>query len=634
MGNNVNWWDKVRYKMDNMFSKGPSMMILWLGVLTLFIILLAAVLIAGFGIKPAGEAAPDFGEAFWQSLMRTLDPGTMSGDMGWVFRLVMLFVTIGGIFVMSTLIGLLSNGIEQRLEELRRGRSRVIETHHTVILGWTEQVYTIIMELINANMNVPDACIVVMGNLDKVKMENLLREKIKRQSHTRIVVRSGNPVETNALEILSLDTAKSIIVLSPESDDPDSEVIKTCLAITKNPERKKQPYHIVAELRDPKNLEVAKVVGKDEVEWLLTGDIIARVVAQTCRQSGLSVVYTDLLDFAGDEIYFCEDPSLYGKPFGDVLSLFSKNAVMGLWPKGGTPVLNPPMDTLLQKGDRLFLLAEDDDRIFLDDSPADTFDSDAIVHYAAHQDRPESTLLLGWNWRAPLILRELDHYVPKGSHLMIMSDAGLQGKHEAWSPDALSNMKVFIKQGDTTDRSLLEGLGLEKFDHVVLLCYSDALPAQVADSRTLITLLHLRDIITKQPGCHFSITSEMLDIRNRNLAEVTKADDFIVSDKLISLMFAQIAEQKALNAVFKDVFDPEGSEIYLKPVSQYIKLDDPVNFYTLIEASRRKGEIALGYRRFKDRNDSSRAYGVVLNPFKPDEIRFDQRDKIILIARD
>ena len=62
----------------------------------------------------------------------------------------------------------------------------------------------------------------------------------------------------------------------------------------------------------------------------------------------------------------------------------------------------------------------------------------------------------------------------------------------------------------------------------------------------------------------------MLDVRNRELAEVTQADDFIVSDKLISLMLAQVSENKDLNAVFDDLFDPDGSEIYLKPAADYV----------------------------------------------------------------
>ena len=72
--------------------------------------------------------------------MRTLDAGTMGGDTGPGFRIVMLLVTIGGIFIVSTLIGILSNGLEERIENLRKGRSLVLENEHTLILGFTPHV--------------------------------------------------------------------------------------------------------------------------------------------------------------------------------------------------------------------------------------------------------------------------------------------------------------------------------------------------------------------------------------------------------------------------------------------------------------------------------------------------------------
>jgi len=117
-------------------------------------------------------------------------------------------------------------------------------------------------------------------------------------------------------------------------------------------------------------------------------------------------------------------------------------------------------------------------------------------------------------------------------------------------------------------------------------------------------------------------------------AKVTTADDFIVSEKLISLMFAQIAENKALNAVFSEIFGPEGSEIYLKPAGDYISLGVPVNFYAVVESARKKGEIAIGFRRFNEKMDINSNYGVNLNPHKSIEVCYEKRDKIIIIAED
>jgi len=72
---------------------------------------------------------------------------------------------------------------------------------------------------------------------------------------------------------------------------------------------------------------------------------------------------------------------------------------------------------------------------------------------------------------------------------------------------------------------------------------------QKADARTLVTLLHLRDIEAKSGANRYSIVSEMLDVRNRELAEVTQADDFIVSENLTSLLVAQVTDPARVGGV-------------------------------------------------------------------------------------
>jgi len=556
----------------------------------------------------------------------------MGGDSGWGFRLAMLVVTIGGVFVISTLIGILSSAIEAKLEDLRKGRSRQLENNHTIILGWTEQIYTIIPELIAANSNQKSSCIAILSDRDKVEMEEALNTRIEKTNSTHIVCRSGSPMEVADLSMVSINSSRSIIVLSPDAtEDADAEVIKIILAITNHPDRRLEPFHIIAEIRDPHNTEVAKIVGKEEVEIIQTGEIVSRIIAQTCRQSGLSVVYTELLDFGGDEIYLNTFPSLTGNSYGEVLNAFNKNAVLGIKTPGNPAQLNPSMDTVIAENDQIILLAEDDDRLFMDGKPA--IQTDLLHHGKMLVENAEKTLLMGWNWKAPAIIRELDRYVPKGSTLTIMATRDGLTEMISGQALALSNEKVNFMPGDITDRRKLDSLDLEEYDHIILLCYSDDLTVQKADARTMITLLHLRDIAEKN-NQNFSIVSEMLDIRNRNLAEVAQADDFIVSDKLISLMMAQVSENKALNSVFQDIFDPEGSEVYLRAIDNYIEPGKPVNFYTLVESARKKGETAIGYRLAADARNASLSYGIHLNPSKAEKIIYTEKDKLIVLANE
>lgn len=618
--------DRFRYWFDNTMSRGPIALIGWLGLISTFMILLTSTIVWLVGIDGEGSLT----EQIWAFVMLTLEPDAVTFGH-WTFRIATLVIVFTSIFVLSTLIGILTTGIEAKLEDLRKGRSRVIESGHTVILGWSPQVFPILSELILANLNQVDPVVVVMGNHDKLSMQEEIKNRVGSSRNTRIVYRRGDPMEPGDLSIASLDTAKSIIILAPPVEDPDPVVIKVMLAITKNPNRKDGRYHIVAEIHQARNLEVAAIVGQDEVELIQTRDLIARITAQTCRQSGLSVVYNDLLDFAGDEIYFQQEPKLTGKTFAEALLAYDDSTIIGLLSDGWVPRINPPMDRVIKEGDQVIAIAEDDDRVVLSGKVDVSISHEAIAIQERTEAAPENVLILGWNRYAGTVIRELDHYVTPGSAVAIIADV-------EWDEAAFLELKQHLRHiactyspGNTADREVLESVNFQSFDHVIVLSYSDTLDPQKADARTLVTLLHLRDIADRD-ALEYSIVSEMLDIQNRNLAESARPDDFIVSDRLISLMLSQISENKLLGPVLGALFDPEGSEIYLKPAEDYVVIGQAVNFYTVVESASRKGEVAIGYRLNEFAFEAAMDYGVVLNPVKSAQLTFNPADKVIVLA--
>ena len=625
---------RFQYWFDNFMSKGAGALIGGLTVISLIIIFGAAAVVRIGNIVVDGEAAPSFWEVAWMSLMHTLDSGTIGGDAGVNFRAVMLVVTIGGIFVFSILIGILSNGLESRIEQLRKGRSLVLENEHTLILGWNPQIFTIISELVIANENRKHgAVIVILADKDKVEMEDAIKDRVSDTKNTRIICRSGSPIDMNDLEIASPHTARSIIILA-NGNDPDTHVIKSVLALTNNPNRHDQPYHIVTQIQNLKNMDIVKMLGsQDIVQPILNNDLIARVVAQTSRQSGLSIVYTELMNFGGDEIYFKQEPNLSGKTFGEALLAFETSTLMGIRTADGKLLTNPKMDTRIQPGDFIFAIAEDDDKIEYTGSIRVSIEESLIQKNGKKsKPKPERALILGWNRSGGTIVRELDSYVAKGSELTIVSNVKDVEKQIKRKSKKLVNQKLTILDGDIRDRGLLESLKAADYDHIIVLSYSH-LDEQEADATTLVTLLHLRDIADKDET-PFSIISEMLDLRNRELAEATKVDDFIVSEHLISLMQSQLSEDADLLGVFNDIFDPEGSEIYLNPITEYVVTDYPVNFYTVTEAARRRGQTAIGYRIMSESGDADKSYGIHTNPNKSEKITFSPNDKLIVISEE
>ena len=631
MNKKPTWRARLNYSFDNALSKGPLVLIGWLALAALILVVLATVVsLLVPGVAPDGTGLK---EVFWDFLFQALTPNPFDVTSPLPFLFIMLVVTLGSLFMVSILIGTLTTGIGERLEQMRRGRSHVLENDHTIILGWSHQVFTIVEELVTANENRKNgAVIAILCERDKVDMENDLRSRVPNTKNTRVICRSGSPIDPTDLQIASPHTARAIIILPPEDGEPDSIVIKTILALTNNPNRRPEPYHIVTQISAARNQEVIRMLGnKDAINAVLTDDVIARVMAQTSHQSGLSVVYTELLNFSGDEIYFKEEQTLSGRTFADSLSVYEDSSVMGLQLADGSIKLNPPMNTRLSPGDKVIAMSADDDTIQLSGLEKHPIQSHLIRSSARRESQPaEKCLILGWNASAATIIRELDHYAPAGSTIMVVAEQSLQETilHSA----ATRNQKIEFCGGDTSDRALLNTLNIADFDHVLVLA-DTRLDIQSADARTLITLLHLRDIAEKD-ATPFSIVSEMLDLRNRELAEVVRVDDFIVSDHLISLLMSQLSENGALFDVFTDLLDSLGSEIYLKPAQEYVEIGSPVNFYTVMEAARQRGEIAIGYRIVSQLHNAAKSYGVITNPRKSVEVKFSLQDKIIVLAED
>ena len=625
--------EHLRYRFDNTMSRGPAAMIAWLFLLSVLMIVVVSVFVQLTRQVPlaADDRPLGFGGLLWWNLMRALDSGAIGGDQGTPLFLATMFVmTLGGIFLVSMLIGVVTSGIEARLEELRKGRSFVAEEGHTLILGWSPHVFTILSELVTANANQRRPCVVILAEKDKVEMDDELRARLGSTGRTRVVCRTGSPLDLADLEIANPHAARAIIILAPEDDKADTSVIKGLLAITNNPKRRAAPYHIVAEIRDSQNVEAARLAGRDEASLVLVDDLISRIMVQTCRQSGLSVVYMDLLDFGGDEIYFAPSAAVVGQTFGQALFAFPDSALIGLHFADGRIVLNPPMETVIAPGDRVIAISADDDTVRPQAGPS-PFDEAAIQSPVRRAQQPERTLILGWNERAPTVIAELDRYVMPDSALSVVTDDPAALETLALLQDSLANLSLETHLGDTTDRRTLDQLSPGTYDHIITLSSSDSLDVQQADGRTLVTLLHLRDMASRAEQ-DYSIVSEMLDVRNRELAQVTQADDFIVSDRLVSLLISQIAENAALKAVFDELFRAEGSEIYLKPAGDYVTLGTPLNFYTVLESARRRGEVAIGYRLKAQADRPDQAYGVHLNPVKSAALEFSVHDRIIVLA--
>lgn len=612
--------ERLRYWFDNTMSRGTPALIAWLALASLMLIVAVSVVVLLFDTDPEHQ---DPSGVFWISLLRTLDPGTMGGDAGGaIFLAMMLTVTIGGIFIVSSLVGILATGLNAKLAELRKGRSRVVESQHTVILGWSEQIFTIIGELELAGEG-ERLCVAILADRDKVEMEDEIRAHLPRRGRVRVVCRTGDPTRPADLDIVRPDQAAVIVIPSRHDEDPDVRLIKTLLSLSHRPWPDGRPP-VVAVVTDSTNMAAASLAGGPAAKLIDAQDLTARLVVQSRRQPGLSLVYNELLTFAGDEIYLRTEPSLTGCSFAEALFAYETATVVGLKHSGGQVVLNPAGDTVIAADDEIILLAQSPSKVRLATERASTVD-EAIAAPRRADTAVERTLMLGWNERGPTILTLLDRYLPAGSALAIATRVTLPA-----DVAAAANLRITTTSCDPTRRPALEALNLPQFQYVIVLA-EDQIASAHADSRTLVTLLHLRDL-KDQHASTYAIVSELIDDENRQLAQVTKADDFVVGSKLISLLLTQLSKNQHLQDVFAELFDAQGSDMYVEPAGNYLQAGVEANFATVIEAARRRGETAVGYRLHAQAHQPP-AYGIVLNPDKTQPLTLHAADRIVVLAK-
>lgn len=609
--------EKLRYAFDNYMGKGTIALIGMLFLITAVVVVTAGAL--SCLVNPDGSV----GSFIWMSLMHALDAGTLAGDdtsrAGFV--VLMSIVTVCGIFVTSILIGIISSGFEEKLNSLKKGFSRVIEKDHTVIIGFNDGIYTILSELIEANSNQKNGRILVIGTQDKEEMENEIRGHIDDFKTTKVICRSGNPAHSAVLQMSSVETARSIII-NVEDDFKVIRYLLSVIAYLKDENAYDRDAYITAVIHDRRNLEAARIAGEGKAEIIFFKDMIARVVANTCRQPGLSMVLTDMFDFGGAEFYYEEFPELTGKKFGDILNLFRYSVVVGICRKD-VPMLNPPMDTVLEKGDRVIHFAEDDGV----SKPAPEMPKIDLSGKKAENVFEERTslnmLILGVNDSLPLILKELAEYTTIDLKVTAANDVIDDKLREL----ADGSGRIRFVQDDIFERSVLEKLLADDIDNVLLLS-DDSVDPEEGDARNLLLLLQIRDIEAKR-GITYNITSEMNSTENQRLMKVAKVNDFVVGNSITNLIMTQISENRHLSELFQTLLTSEGSELYMKSVKNYLKPGAEVSYYEVTEAVKSHSEIFLGYRR-----NTEDGLQIVTNPDKEGRISFLPDDHLIVLAED
>ena len=629
----ISFWTKLRYNFDNSIAK-PSSFVLYLFVslvvLSVLVVFLRTLLLLAPALATLADgtlqAPPELTfNTFWNSFATLAGRG---GEATWAERIIGLVVWAISITITASVTGLIVGAIQRAFARLRKGKSPVIDSGHTLILGWSNRVFPILKELAIANANVRKPKVVIFSTLEREVMEDEIESRAEGLGKLKVITRTGDPTNPLDLKRVNLSNAKSVIILDAD-EVGDATVVSTVLAVKSvntNP-----ALRIIAELDDAHTAEALVTSSNGQVIPVRSHDVIARVTAQASRQPGLAAVTLDLIDFDGDEIYFQDVPALVGKTYRDALLAFNSASVIGLLRADGTSALNPKHSTKIKDGDRVIAVAEDDDKVVYT-GVVDAIANKKVPTPKAIVRKPENLLVIGWSSMGRSVLTELASYLPKGSSVHIVA----QSRYVA--ADELKNLKFGSLKvthasvtGDIDD--LIAAASAKRYNEIIVLGYREAISESEADAQTMLTMLQMNQLFgIEGNGVEPTrLVAEILDSRKAELARVAAVDDLVVSDNLAALLIAQISENPALAPVFEDLFDADGAAINVKPVEHYVPVGKTVAFGELVAIASAHGDSAIGYR-VKAEAGLDASTGVRMNPNKNTEFKVAAGDSLIVIG--
>lgn len=643
---------QIAYRLDVFLSVYP-----YAKPFVLLFSTLLLIFIGGFALF--GVTSDDLLHCLWLSWTYVADSGNHATSQGVGPRLVALSISFGGMLVFAMMLGLVSDGISDKFDSLRKGKSEVVEKNHTLILGWSDKLGSLLNQLSIANESLGGGTVVVMAERDKEEMELDIARMEFEFKGTSVICRSGSPLILADLRKVSVSKARAIIVLAEDgnADQSDARALRTVLSLTGVKEGLRG--HIVVELSDLDNEVLVKLVGGDLVETVVAHDVIGRLMIQCARQPGLAQIWEDILGFENCEFYIKRWPQLDDMQFEDVLISFPAAIPCGIKVAsyGGKIILNPDDSYVMQEGDEVLVIAEDDDTYAPTSLPNKVWRGSLPKDFVFPRSA-ERILFCGWRRDMEDMIMVLDASLAHNSELWMFNDVPEKEREKKLTDggldiNRLENIILVNREGNAVIRRHLESLPLESFDSILILADESVEDSAIqADSRSLATLLLIRDIQARRlpypamasqaHGGSFSkgswigemkqasdktvIISEILDPRTKNLLSMSKISDYVLSNELVSMALAMVAEDRQINSVLEELFAEQGNEMHIRQADLYLHESEKLSFYEIMLRARQRREILIGYRL-------ANAERAVINPpAKSDKWKWSLKDVFVVIT--
>ncbi len=594
--------ERFQYWFDNRMTKGSLGLIRVLIVVSVILAISMAGLIILFKFNEEGEVA----SVFWDSIATVINAWMPSFEDGSPGYLILMSITaIAGVLFTSVLIGIITSAIEEKIDNLKRGNSLVLEKDHIVVLGFYPGEYELLNQLILASADEP-SCIVIAEDMEREEMEQNISENLDIPKNVRIVCRTADITDPASIEKCSVETCKTVIVAPTE----DLKTIKAILSVSALLQKKGKPeISINAILSKNEYRFPASLADANNITTLQTNNILAKMIAHSCTQTGLSELFREVFNFEGSEFYLEELSGTDNLTFEDITVRLNNAIPVGVC-REGKVVLNPGAGYKLTAADSILVYSEDKAPAKLDTEYSEN--SGAAKTPVLSDNESTSAAVLGHNETLPVLLNEFPENVAE----VYIYEQNVEKDEQTEMIAAASkrNIKLGYTEKDPRNEDVLLEAAM-RCEHIIVLNDHEKDPDE-ADTDVIFTLLNLRDI-RQRYGLKFNITVEMQKERNQNLAGVGDSTDFLVTSSMSSLILAQLAENPELIDVFREILSNKGNELYLKNVGK-MQFKGRYSVRELRRIMLKQGYVLMGLMSGNEYSYFDRALDDIINLNKDD----------------
>ena len=227
---------RARYHFHNLLVKGTFARIIAFTIVTVVICL-----ILGFILSLVPSDDGSLLTSIWNATLCALDGGTIAGmEANTGQKAVLFIITLFGIVFSSVLVGIVTTGIEERLEAYAHEGSKVLERRpHVLVLGCGSSVLEILRSIAQNNEHGRhvEPIVVLEEKHDIVEVSKVLDFELGAFSKTRTIYRQGCPYNKDDLSLCSIERARAILVTA-HNDDEAIKTVLVCAALLRKLGRK------------------------------------------------------------------------------------------------------------------------------------------------------------------------------------------------------------------------------------------------------------------------------------------------------------------------------------------------------------------------------------------------------------